>query len=233
MLILTKSKKEIQNERKIRYFIEAAWKIEDSEGLEAITARKVADLAGYNVATLYNYFENLDHLLAFASLRHLRNYALALPKYTEGIENPLILYMKTWECFNYYGFLEPAVYKNLFFGKFTWNYNASLETYYNIFPEQLPKDGLRFYPMLHERELHKRDYKCLLASAEAGYIPMDKVKIISDMNVLIYRGMLDRLSEPGLEYSAEEMARTVTSYHAHTMLSFGVPREYLEEFLVN
>ena len=62
---------------------------------------------------------------------------------------------------------------------------------------------------------------------------MDKVKVISDMNVLIYRGMLDRLSEPGLEYSAEEMAKTVTSYHAHTLLSFGVPREYLEEFLVN
>lgn len=230
---MTKTKKEIQSERKIRYFVEAAWTIEDTEGTEAITARKVADLAGYNVATLYNYFENLDHLLAFASLRHLRNYALALPKYAEGIENPLTLYMKTWECFNYYGFLEPAIYKNLFFGKFSTHYNDSLELYYNIFPEQLPKDGLRFYPMLHERELHKRDYKCLIASAEAGYIPLDKVKIISDMNVLIFRGMLDRLSEPGLEYSAKELARTVTSYHAHTMLSFGVERKYLEEFLVN
>ena len=70
---LTKTKKEIQNERKIRYFVEAAWNIEDTEGKEAITARQVADLAGYNVATLYNYFENLDHLLAFASLRHLRD----------------------------------------------------------------------------------------------------------------------------------------------------------------
>ena len=230
---MIKSKKEIQNERKLRYFIEAAWEIEDTEGLEAITARKVADLAGYNVATLYNYFENLDHLLAFASLRHLRNYALALPKYAEGIDNPLTLYMKTWECFNYYGFLEPVIYKKLFFGNFTSRYNDSLESYYNLFPEQLPKDGLRFYPMLQERELHKRDYKCLLASAEAGYIPMDKTKIISDMNVLIYRGMLDRLSEPGLEYSAEKMGKIVTSYHAHTMLSFGAPREYLEEFLVN
>ena len=230
---MTKTKKEIQNERKIRYFVEAAWNIEDTEGKEAITARKVADLAGYNVATLYNYFENLDHLLAFASLRHLRDYALALPKYAEGIENPLTLYMKTWECFNYYGFLQPVVYKNLFFGDFSTHYNDSLELYYDIFPEQLPKDGLRFYPMFHERELHKRDYKCLVGSAEAGYIPMEKVEIISDMKVLIYRGMLDRLSDPKLEYDAKEVARTVTSYQAHTMLSFGVPREYLEEFLVN
>ncbi len=30
------------------------------EGMEAITLRKVADLAGYNGATLYNYFKDLD-----------------------------------------------------------------------------------------------------------------------------------------------------------------------------
>lgn len=230
---MNKTKKEIQNERKIRYFVEAVWEIEDTEGVEAVTARKVADLAGYNVATLYNYFENLNHLLAFASLRHLKEYAMALPKYTAGITNPLTLYMKTWECFNYYGFQEPLVYKNLFFGEFTSSYNDSLELYYSIFPDQLPKDGLQFYPMLHEHELHKRDYTLLLKASESGFIPEEFVKDISDMNVLIWRGMLDRLSESGDEYSVEEMAKTVTSYHAHTMLSFGVPREYMEEFLIN
>ena len=43
---MEKSNREIQNERKIRYFVEAAWKIEDTEGIKAVTARKVADLAG-------------------------------------------------------------------------------------------------------------------------------------------------------------------------------------------
>lgn len=229
---MAKTKKEIQTERMIRYFVEAAWEIEDTEGADAITARKVADKAGYNVATLYHYFDDLDHLLAFASLRHLREYALALPKYAEGITDPLLLYMKTWECFNYYGFLNPLMYKKLFFGKFTYQYNSSLKLYYEIFPEQLPKDGLRFYPMLHERELHKRDYTCLLGSAEAGYIPMDKVKTISDMNVLIFRGMLDRLTEPEAEYSPEEAAKLVTNYHARTMIGFGVDRKHLEDFLI-
>lgn len=229
---MAKTKKEIQTERMIRYFVEAAWNIEDTEGFDAITARKVADLAGYNVATLYHYFDDLDHLLTFASLRHLRDYALALPKHAEGIDDPLMLYMKTWECFNYYGFQKPGMYKHMFFGKFADQYNSSLKLYYDIFPEQLPKDGLRFYPMLHERELHKRDYTCLLASAEAGYIPMEKVKTISDMNVLIFRGMLDRLSDVGVDYSPEEAARLVTNYHARTMIGFGVDRKYLEEFLI-
>jgi len=232
---MAKTKKEIQLERMIRYFVEATWKIEDSEGFDAITARKVADLAGYNVATLYNYFDDLDHLLTFASLRHLRDYALALPKYSEGTDDPMILYMKTWACFNYYSFQKPMMYKRIFFGKFAERYNSSLKLYYEIFPEQLPTDGLRFYPMLHETELHKRDYACLLASAEAGYVPLDKVKTISDMNVLIYRGMLDRLidSEHSSEHSLEETAKRVTDYHARTLISFGVNKELIKEFLID
>lgn len=230
---MKKTKKEIQNERKIRYFVEAAWAIEDEEGLDSITARKVADRAGYNVATLYNYFENLNHLLAFASLRHLKDYAKALPKYAEGIDDPLILYMRTWQCFNYYAFREPIIYKNLFFGEFPTYYNASLKLYYEIFPDQLPKDGLRFYPMLQEKELHKRDYTLLLQVAEYGLLPKDKIKDISYMNVLIWRGILDRLSEPDFEYSVDEMTKLITNYHAHTMLSYGIPRELLEEFLID
>lgn len=230
---MEKTNREIQTERKIRYFVEAAWKIEDTEGVEAVTARKVANLAGYNVATLYNYFDNLDHLIAFASLRHLGKYAKALPEYTKDITNPLTLYMRTWVCFSYHAFQEPAIYKNLFFGKFVSSYNDSLKMFYEIFPDQLPEDGLRFYPMLQERELHKRDYTLLMESAKCGYIPDDKVIDISNMNVLIWRGALERLCEPGIEYSVDEMTKTITNYHAHTLISFGVPREELEEFLVN
>lgn len=230
---MAKTNKEIQSERKIRYFVEAAWKIEDTEGIDAITARKVADLAGYNVATLYNYFESLNHLLAFSSLRHLKEYASALPKFTEGITNPLILYMKTWECFNYYGFQKPQVYKNLFFGKFSLDYNDSLKLYYDIFPEQLPKDGLQFYPMLYERELHKRDYTLLLESAKEGYVQEEQAKNISDMNVLIWRGTLDRLLDDDMEYSVEEITRIITNYHARTMIAYGVSPELLSEFLMD
>ncbi|MDX5609295.1 TetR/AcrR family transcriptional regulator, partial [Clostridioides difficile] len=44
------------------YFIEAAQNIMENEGIENITLRKVADMAGYNSSTLYKYFKNLDHL---------------------------------------------------------------------------------------------------------------------------------------------------------------------------
>ena len=56
-------KKQIQKARIIHYFIEAAVKIIDEEGIEGVSIRKVADIAGYNSATLYNYFDDLPHLL--------------------------------------------------------------------------------------------------------------------------------------------------------------------------
>ena len=55
------------------YFIIAAQQIIQEEGIKAVTIRKVAALAGYNSATIYNYFENLENLLFFASMKYLRD----------------------------------------------------------------------------------------------------------------------------------------------------------------
>ena len=56
-------KKEIQRQRMMKYFIEAGKQIILEEGVKNVTVRKVADLAGYSYATLYNYFEDLSALL--------------------------------------------------------------------------------------------------------------------------------------------------------------------------
>ena len=58
-------KKYIQKVRMVKYFVDATIEIIEKEGYEAVTIRKVADIAGYNSATLYNYFDNLEHLLFF------------------------------------------------------------------------------------------------------------------------------------------------------------------------
>lgn len=55
--------KEFKRQRMMGYFIDAAIEILDNEGLEAVSARKVAEKAGYSYATIYNYFEDINHLL--------------------------------------------------------------------------------------------------------------------------------------------------------------------------
>lgn len=56
-------KKEIKRERIKTYFLEAAKKVIIEEGVENATIRKVADIAGYSYATIYNYFTDLNELL--------------------------------------------------------------------------------------------------------------------------------------------------------------------------
>ncbi|MEJ6951580.1 TetR/AcrR family transcriptional regulator [Natronospora cellulosivora (SeqCode)] len=55
-------RKSIQEQRKRGYFIEAAKKLIQEEGVDNITVKKIADLAGFAPATLYNYFSDIDEL---------------------------------------------------------------------------------------------------------------------------------------------------------------------------
>jgi AcrR family transcriptional regulator len=52
--------KEIQKRRMMGYFLEATKTVIDTEGIFAVTIRKIASMAGFNSATVYNYFENLN-----------------------------------------------------------------------------------------------------------------------------------------------------------------------------
>ncbi|MCK5738880.1 TetR/AcrR family transcriptional regulator [bacterium] len=56
-------KNEIQEQRMREYFIEATKKILKGEGLKAISARNIAEQAGYSYATLYNYFKDIKELI--------------------------------------------------------------------------------------------------------------------------------------------------------------------------
>ncbi|ERJ11364.1 TetR/AcrR family transcriptional regulator [Haloplasma contractile] len=59
------SKKSLQIQRKKKYFIDSAIHIIKHEGVSNLTAKKVAELAGYASGTLYNYFKNLNELLFY------------------------------------------------------------------------------------------------------------------------------------------------------------------------
>lgn len=55
--------KDIRKQRVINDFVKSAQEILRSEGLEGISARKVAEKAGWSYATIYNYFNDINHLL--------------------------------------------------------------------------------------------------------------------------------------------------------------------------
>ncbi len=54
-------------------FITSAMKLIKKEGVKEISVRKVADDAGYSYATIYNYFEDMNHLLMCCIVRILKD----------------------------------------------------------------------------------------------------------------------------------------------------------------
>ena len=56
-------KKKIQEQRMKDYFIQATKQLLKGEGLISVSARNIAEKAGYSYATLYNYFKDIKELV--------------------------------------------------------------------------------------------------------------------------------------------------------------------------
>ncbi len=56
---MNKKHSELKRKRIMNFFLDAAEKIIKKDGFDSLSIRNVSDEAGYNSATLYNYFENL------------------------------------------------------------------------------------------------------------------------------------------------------------------------------
>ncbi len=60
--------KKLQEQRMKNYFRTAAMEIIKAEGIEAASARTIAERAGYSYATIYNYYKDIKDLLSEALL---------------------------------------------------------------------------------------------------------------------------------------------------------------------
>lgn len=110
-------KKNLKKERIKMFFLEAAKEIIVEEGVENISVRKVADLAGYSYATIYNYFEDLNELLwdvrnlLIGDIAGYMQKKINEPLYDlGGIKKLLKVYMS-------YYFENPNVFKFFYFYK--------------------------------------------------------------------------------------------------------------------
>ncbi len=215
--------KEIQKRRMMEYFLEATKTIIDTEGISAVTVRRVASMAGFNSATVYNYFENLNHLIFFASLKYLKDYAEALPKYTIKAKNSFENYLNVWRCFSYYSYLRPEIYNLIFFSSFSHTtINSSIKTYYSIFSEEIGEETKAFLPMLLEDNIHLRDYTVLKAASAEGFFKEEDLHEINEMNILIYQGMLSRLLSGKNDYTVEVAVNKTLTYIERTLSAYRI-----------
>jgi AcrR family transcriptional regulator len=204
--------KEIQRIRMMVYFIEATAEIIEKEGIENVTIRKVADIAGYNSATIYNYFEELSHLIFFSSMRFLKKYTVALPAYIAKANDPLERFLLMWECFCKYSFKEPHIYHAVFSSNLGALPEELIKDYYGIFPTDLVEVPEDLKQMLLESNLSKRGRLALERCIEEGYLERNSAESVNEMQFLIWQGMLTTILNQRCTYTIDEAVDITMGY---------------------
>jgi len=203
--------KQIQRKRMMGYFIRAAEDIIEKEGVEKITIRKVAQLAAYNSATLYNYFEDLDHLVLFTLMKYLRAYTMALSSTIADCHSAHEVVITSWQVFCQYAFNNPQIFYNLFFNKHREKLGETLRQYYEIFPEDLGEYPNIISEMLRQSDIFRRNELLMLTLLPEN--KRDETRIREPNRIMVYtlQALLAACSSgldtrPPEEVSAEMMA---------------------------
>ncbi len=221
--------KSLQKQRMLRYFVDATTKIIDSEGIDAVTVKKVSALAGYNSATLYNYFDSLNHLIFFTSLRNLKEYTIDLPKYIANKKNTIEVYLLVWKCFCRHCYSKPLFYRDLFFGEQShMKVNEAILSYFELFKDEIPESTLEYIPMFVEDNIYARDYILLKKAVAEKYLSADNIREISEMNILLFAGMLDRMIYNHENLSIDEAVKRTMKYMKNTMIVYGVSPQIID-----
>ena len=148
---------DLKKRRMVSYFIRSAQNIIKEDGISGVTLRKVAQGAGYNVATLYNYFEDLDQLVLFACLKYLQIYNQALNEHLTDCNSAKEKFYLSWRIFCEISFENPEAFHQIFFNKHSNTLPQICERYYEVFPEESTDATSHLYPILSGYDLNTRN----------------------------------------------------------------------------
>ncbi len=209
---------DIKKKRILNYFIQGARDIIEKEGIENVTIRNVAKKAGYNSATLYNYFNNLKQLVFFASLDFLSEYTQAMPDYISKAKDEVERFILMWECFCHYTFKNPKIYYAIFVEKVGEDPDILMKQYFEIFPEKLGSPPEEMVTMLLDPDLSRRASIASDPLIENNLITKEKAEEINNMITYIYYGMLTLMINERINYDKEVAVAKITG-HIKTIIS--------------
>lgn len=204
--------KAIQKSRMWKYFTEATVEIIQEEGIQNVTIRKVADKAGYNSATIYNYFKELSHLVFFASMKMLKTYTDEVTVHMAKGKNSYEKYMLAWECFCQHSFEKPELFHAVFIQDLGSQPEKLIEEYYKVYPADLINVPTELKSILFERNMTKRGLSLLDNAAKEGSIKHESVEVVNEMTILIWQGMLSNILNNRTENNSETAAKTTMDY---------------------
>lgn len=196
----------IRQKRNMVYFVEAAEKILKEEGIPGVSIRRIAAEAGYNSATLYNYFQDLDELILFGSVYFLRDYLLRLTRKISPEMDSLKRYRTIYRCFNESAFRYPEIFYNMFFGRYSAKMGHVLQVYYlDLFPEELRGLPGEIREMVVRGTLAERDRVVMESMVNDGFVAADRAEETLEIIVALHGSYIHRACLLGPDLDREQL----------------------------
>ncbi len=227
-------REQLKQYRIMRYFIDATIEIIEETGIEGVTIRKVANQAGYTSATLYNYFDNLTHLIFLANMCHLEKYNESLPKCIENCKNPIDVYMSICKCYTKHSFEKPEIFELLFFSQRSDKFEEYTNQYYELYPKREKKIKSKMLKKLfHLNNLHNRSFNLLLPCIEEGMIEKEEAIDFTDICLRFNKTILQDVKNKILD--KEEATALLLKYYSQLLKFYLKPdfRHLVDEAMVN
>lgn len=193
-------------------FINAASELMEDEGMEALTLRCVAKRAGYNSATLYNYFKDLDHLTVYASMKYFEDYNRNLARYLADEQDPLQRFLFMWRFFCASAFRHPRAYYNLFYGKYSGELGEIVRTYYEVFPDELGELDSGLLEMLACGSLTERNWQMLRPVLEGENFTPEEQEEINEIILYCFKELLTQKLQAGDALNDQALIERQLSY---------------------
>lgn len=202
----------IKRQRVMRYFVDAAREIANTDGLEAINIRSVANRAGYNSASLYNYFENLDELIAFTCIDMMSDWLRSLAQISNKDGDALDQYILGWRSFCLHAFAEPTgyayVYSTRGVGTVAEHFNAYAEAFPDTF-EDIPE---LLMEMFQAKTVDDQEKIMICPCVQAGFFDHDTAQQIYQLAHILFSGLLRPTSASNHEKTPEELTGIFLMY---------------------
>ncbi len=196
----------------LKYFIDATAEIIEKEGIENVTIRKIADIAGYNSATIYNYFGEVSHLIFFAAMKFLKTYTHDMLASVAKGKDALDKYFLAWECFCKHSFKDSQLFHTIFISDLGEHPEELVKRYYSLYQSDLIDLPEEMKPIILEANMSKRNRMFLEMCVEEGHIKRENVEAINEITLLIWQGMLTTIINNRRNYIPEEAIQKTMTY---------------------
>ena len=194
----------IKKRRVMMYFIEATQELILNEGIENLSIKKIADTAGYNTATIYNYFEDLEELILYSSIDYLKIYLKDLKNEINSNMKAIEMYETIYKVFVHHSFEKPEIFHTLFFGKYSYKLEKIIKKYYEIFPDDITGQTDITKSVLVEGNIHNRDLPIIKQMIKEGSILEEEAPYIMEAIVRIHQSYLENILQQREKISLEE-----------------------------